>query len=91
METFWGFLELIAEFDPFLADHMVKFGQKGKGNPYLSSCTCEELINLMGQKVQNTIAAELQQAKMKGLQMSRENLKPYLREAKSFILKPSVL
>ena len=30
-----GILEQIAQFDPFLADHIVKSGQKGKGNTSL--------------------------------------------------------
>ena len=36
-------LELIAEFDPFLAKHIEIYGNKGKGiTSYLSFQTCEE-------------------------------------------------
>ena len=57
-------LELIAQFDPFLKEHIEKYGQKGRGTTsYLSSTVCEEFIDLMGEKVKKTIAAELQHAK----------------------------
>ncbi|MBN3309056.1 ZMYM1 protein, partial [Amia calva] len=62
--NYLGLLELIAEFDPFLQEHIKKHGQKGKGKPsYLSSGICEEFISLMGNKTKNIIAAEIQQAK----------------------------
>ena len=57
-------MELIAQFDPFLKEHIEKYGQKGRGTTsYLSSTVCEEFIDLMGEKVKKTIAAELQHAK----------------------------
>ncbi|XP_050540304.1 zinc finger MYM-type protein 1-like [Daktulosphaira vitifoliae] len=38
-------LELIAKFDPFLADHIVRFGSKGSGSTsYLSHVICDEFI-----------------------------------------------
>ncbi|KAK0137416.1 Zinc finger MYM-type protein 1 [Merluccius polli] len=62
--NYLGLIELIAEFDPFLKDHLEKYGQKGKGTTsYLSSTVCDELICLMGEKVKRRIASELQQAK----------------------------
>uniref|UniRef100_A0A673NLW3 TTF-type domain-containing protein n=1 Tax=Sinocyclocheilus rhinocerous TaxID=307959 RepID=A0A673NLW3_9TELE len=61
---FLGILELLAEYDPFLAEHIRKFGWKGKGTvSYLSSTTCEEFIQLMGEKIKQTIAKEIQNAK----------------------------
>lgn len=62
--NYLGLLELIAEFDPFLKEHLERYGQKGRGNTsYLSSTVCDELICLMGEKVKRRIAAELQHAK----------------------------
>ena len=46
--NYLGALELIAKFDPFLAQHIQKYGGAGKGiASYLSKTTCEELIELM--------------------------------------------
>ena len=62
--NYLGSLELIAHFDPFLKDHLVKHGNKGKGKPsYLSSTVCEEFIALMGDKTKQVIADEIKQAK----------------------------
>ena len=48
---FFELLELISQFDPFLAGHISKYGNSGKGNPsYLSKTTCAELIQLDGSK-----------------------------------------
>ncbi|XP_072152094.1 zinc finger MYM-type protein 1-like [Bemisia tabaci] len=45
-------LELISEYDPFLADHIARHGSTGRGNvSYLSSTIYEELIELMGKSV----------------------------------------
>ncbi|KAE9544393.1 hypothetical protein AGLY_001572 [Aphis glycines] len=41
-------LELISKFDPFIANHITNFGNKGRGNvSYLSSTICDEFISLM--------------------------------------------
>lgn len=57
-------LELIAEFDPFLAKHITRCGNPGSGyTSYLSSTTCEEFIRLMGNKVLKTIVMEILTAK----------------------------
>lgn len=54
-------LELIAKYDPFLADHISPFGNRGKWNPsYLTSTICDELIMIMGKKVLSTICKEIQ-------------------------------
>ncbi len=55
-----GLLELISQFDPFLAGHIFKYGNSGKGNPsYLSKTASEDLIQLMAQKVHALIVDEV--------------------------------
>lgn len=62
--NYLGCLELISEFDPFLADHMQNCGNRGKGSTsYLSANICNEFINIMGQQVLTTIVNELKAAK----------------------------
>jgi len=62
--NYLGILELLAQFDPFLKDHLQKFGQKGRGRTsYLSSTICEEFIGLMGDRTKEAIATELQRAR----------------------------
>lgn len=57
-------LELIAEFDPFLAKHIADHGNIGRGKTnYLSSTICEEFITLMADKVLKTILDEVMVAK----------------------------
>lgn len=52
-------LEVIAEFDPFLAEHIRKYGNPGKGHiSYLSSTICDEFIELLGKQVTNYILEE---------------------------------
>ena len=42
-----GCLELLSEYDPFLAQHIEKYGNRGRGNPsFLSSTICEEFVLL---------------------------------------------
>jgi len=46
--NFLGCLELLAEYDPFLATHIQRYGSSGHGTAsYLSSQTCVEFIGLM--------------------------------------------
>lgn len=62
--NFLGILELISKFDPFLADHLSRYGNKNKGNPsYLSSTISDELILIMGKKVLSSVCREIQSAK----------------------------
>ncbi|XP_056468103.1 zinc finger MYM-type protein 1-like [Gadus chalcogrammus] len=62
--NYLGILELLAKFDPFLDEHLKRFGNKGRGTPsYLSSTVCTEFIALMGQRVQSEIIMQLQHAK----------------------------
>ncbi|XP_032890687.1 zinc finger MYM-type protein 1-like [Amblyraja radiata] len=58
--NYLGLLELISQFDPFLAAHISRYGNAGKGNPsYLSKMICEELIELMAKKVHSVIIDEI--------------------------------
>lgn len=59
-----GCLELISEYDPFLAQHISKYGNKGSGHTsYLSSQTCNEFIEIMGSCVLKTIIEEVKEAR----------------------------
>ena len=58
--NFLGILELIAQFDPFLENHIKRYGGCGTGNTsYLSKTICNELILLMSKKVRNSILNDL--------------------------------
>jgi hypothetical protein len=62
--NFLGCIELIAEFDPFLASHINKYGNPGRGHAnYLSSTCVYEFIDLMSKKVLNKITTEVISAK----------------------------
>ncbi|XP_043271756.1 zinc finger MYM-type protein 1-like [Venturia canescens] len=57
-------LELLAEFDPFLADHISRYGNPGSGRTsYMSSTICDEFIKLMADTVLRTIVSEIKSAK----------------------------
>lgn len=57
-------LELIAEFDPFLKTHIQNFGNPGQGKTsYLSATICDELIEIMGRSVVETILMEVKASK----------------------------
>jgi len=57
-------MELIAQFDPFLASHISKYANKGKwSTSYLSFHTYEQFITLMSDKVLENILKEVQTAK----------------------------
>jgi len=50
--NFMGLVELIAEFDPFLREHIVKCqSQQNKIPSYLSKTVYEEIIEIMGKRV----------------------------------------
>lgn len=62
--NYLGCVELLSEFDPFLADHLNKFGNPGKGNiSYLSANICNEFIEVMGKQVLKKIINEVKSAK----------------------------
>lgn len=57
-------LALLSEFDPFLAQHISKYGNAGSGSTsYLSSTICEETINLMARNVKEVIINEVKNRK----------------------------
>ncbi|KAL4134688.1 hypothetical protein QTP88_006414 [Uroleucon formosanum] len=56
-------MELVAEYDPFLSQHISKYGNPGKGNTsYLSFYTYEQFISIMSEKVLETIIKEVKAA-----------------------------
>ena len=58
--NFLGTLELLSQFDPFLASHLEKYGNKGRRSvSYLSSTTCEQLIDIIGKEVLSIIFEEI--------------------------------
>ena len=62
--NFLGTLELISQFDPFFAEHLATYGNKGRGNvSYISSTTCNEFIKLMSDILNEKIVAELKLSK----------------------------
>ena len=55
--NFLGLLELLAQFDDFLANHICRFGNSGRGVPsYLSSTTRNQSVQLMAKEVTTKIA-----------------------------------
>ena len=66
--NFIGLLELIAQFDPFLAEHIKNYGDSGsRKTNYLSKTTCEELIVLIARKVLQSISDDVLKSKYYGL------------------------
>ncbi|GBP12569.1 Zinc finger MYM-type protein 1 [Eumeta japonica] len=62
--NFLALLELISQFDPFLAAHITKYGNTGKGNvSYLSKTIYEELIMIMAQKVHGKIISQIKDSR----------------------------
>lgn len=62
--NYLGILELLAEYDPFLATHMKEHANKGSGHVnYLSSTICEELIELMANQLLDEIIRRREKAK----------------------------
>ena len=62
--NFLGIIELISQYDPFLAEHLVKHGNLGSGKtPYLSKTIYEELIHLTGKEVFSFTIKEMKDSK----------------------------
>ena len=62
--NFLGILELLAEYDTFLAEHIQKRMNKGKEHvSYFSSTVCEKFIDVIATKVLDIIISEIKQAK----------------------------
>ena len=57
--NYLGTIELLAKYDNLLADHLLKYGNRGKGNVnYLYSTICDEVISLLGDNVRSTLINE---------------------------------
>ena len=62
--NYLGCLELVAEFDPLLAEHIQKRANKGRGHvSYLSSTICDEFIHVLSRDVLDHILTEIIEAK----------------------------
>lgn len=62
--NYLGLLELLAEYDDFLRQHIQKHANCGSGHTnYLSSTICEELVSLMGNEVLNEIISRIKFSK----------------------------
>ena len=62
--NYLGLLELLSQFVPFLAEHIRRYGNKGRGQvSYLSSTICEEFVKLLSDRVKAKIIAEIKKAK----------------------------
>lgn len=62
--NYMGIIELVAKFDPFLSQHLQKYGGAGRGiASYLSKTVCDELILLMAMKVEKAIIDQINEAK----------------------------
>ena len=63
-DNFLGILELLAEYDTFLAEHIQKRVNKGKRHvSYFASTVCEKFIDVIATKVLDIIISEIKQAK----------------------------
>ena len=63
-ENVLGIIELISQYDPFLAEHLVKYGNLRSGKTsYLSKTIFEELIHLTGKEVFSFLIKEMKDRK----------------------------
>ena len=63
-DNFLGLLELLATFDPYMAEHINADASKGKGGTsYLSKTICEEFISLIESSVHDSIICKLKNGK----------------------------
>ncbi|CAH2319537.1 zinc finger MYM-type 1-like [Pelobates cultripes] len=62
--NYLGILELLSEYDAFLAQHIQTKANKGKGcTSYLSANVCEELIQITGDKILEVVISHIKMAK----------------------------
>ncbi|XP_033226050.1 zinc finger MYM-type protein 1-like [Belonocnema kinseyi] len=62
--NFLMLIEFLAEFEPFMKDHIRKFGNKGSGRTsYLTKVTYEKFLALMAEALSKTIIEEIKKAK----------------------------
>ena len=63
-DNYLGLLELLSQFFPFLAEHIRRYGNKGRGQvSYPSSTICEEFVKLLSDRVKAKLIAEIKKAK----------------------------
>ena len=68
--NFLGILELVAEYHTFLAEHIQKRVNKGKGHvSYFSSTVCEEFIDVNATKMLDIDISEIKQVKYYSVSM----------------------
>ena len=62
--NYLGMLELLAQYDDFLKQHIQKHANLGSGHTnYLSSTICEELVQLMGKRVLDEIVSRIKRSR----------------------------
>ena len=62
--NYLGCLELLAEYDPFLAEHIQQRANKGRGHiSYLSSTICDEFILIISDQLMRQVIQETKDAK----------------------------
>ena len=62
--NYLGMIELIAQYDDFLKQHIQKHANLGSGHAnYLSSTICEELVQLMGRRVLDEIISRIKRSR----------------------------
>ena len=62
--NYLGAMELLAKFDTFLADHIARYGNRGRGNPsYLSHFIMEEVISHLASEAKANILSSILNAK----------------------------
>lgn len=62
--NYLGLLELLSEYDPFLKEHINKYGGGGSGKTsYLSHRICDEFIDVIGKQVFEEIVKEVKTSK----------------------------
>ena len=62
--NFLSINELLSKYDPFLATHIEKYGNKRHGSTsYLSHSICNELISIMAKSVVKIIVKEVQESR----------------------------
>ena len=63
--NFLGIVELLAEYNTFLAEHIQKRVNKGKGHvSYFSSPACEEFVDIIATKVLDIMISEIKKNKV---------------------------
>ena len=62
--NYLGMLELLAQYDDYLKQHIQKHANLGSGHTnYLSSTICDELVQLMGKRVLDEIVSRIKRSR----------------------------